>query len=83
MDRLSQSVTRGRVFAPLLIVAIAFVLLMAYAAADTGVPRSGAVHVSTGDNGKDLQCGGGSECGPENPATRVAPSLPRGPKVQP
>jgi hypothetical protein len=66
----------------MLIAAIALVLLMAYAAANAGVARSGPVHVSTVDTGTDLQCGAGSECGPDNPATKVAPSLPRGPKVQ-
>ena len=82
MGRLSQSVT-GRVLAPLLLVTIVLVLLMAYSAANTGVVRSGPVHVSTVDTGTDLQCEAGSECGPENPATKVAPNLPRGPKAQP
>ena len=38
-------------------------------------PNSGA--------GVDLQCGNGQECGPDNPAVRVAPTLPIGPKIQP
>jgi hypothetical protein len=35
------------------------------------------------NGGVDLECGGGAECGPDNPAVRVAPSPVIGPKILP
>jgi hypothetical protein len=49
-----------------------------------GPPMSGPTHSTLGGNaGVDLVCGGGTECGPDNPAIGVAPSPGLGPKVQP
>lgn len=83
MGQFSQSVIR-RVLASMLIVAVAVVLVTAYRAANTSIALAGVVHDSSSvQMSTDLQCGAGRECGPDNPATRVAPSVPRGPKVRP
>jgi hypothetical protein len=35
------------------------------------------------NSGVDLECAPGGECGPDNPAIRVAPTPPIGPKILP
>jgi hypothetical protein len=73
-----------------IIVAAGTVVLVVFLASGAMQPvaapatTSGATHVTPGgDAGVDLVCGGGIECGPDNPAIGVAPSPVIGPKVQP
>jgi hypothetical protein len=88
MSRLSRSLTLGRAFVIVLVVGL--LLLFALAWSQSQAIRSGTVSAGHGidgraviDTGKDRQCQPGAECGPGNPATKVAPSPAKGPKVQP
>ncbi len=52
--------------------------------AQVDLPRAGAVNApANAVKGVDLVCSGGKECGPSNPATKVAPSIAPGPKTEP
>jgi hypothetical protein len=85
IDRVSQ------VSAPALIAAAAgiaiLVLLLAFIAfsrPSIPAPVSGPTRPGPNSNsGVDLECGAGAECGPNNPAVRVAPTPLTGPKILP
>jgi hypothetical protein len=86
MDRLIEFASSRRPLLALAVVSVALLLITQLAspavspsASYSGPTRAGA----NGGAGIDLQCGNGLECGPNNPAVKVAPSLPVGPKSQP
>jgi hypothetical protein len=63
------------------------VLLLAFVAFQPPpipAPVSGPTRGDANTNsGVDLECGGGAECGPDNPAVRIAPTPMIGPKILP
>jgi hypothetical protein len=65
----------------LLILLLAFQTMQpAVAGQPISVPMTRGANTNSG---VDLVCGGTAECGPDNPAVKVAPSPKIGPKVQP
>jgi hypothetical protein len=71
-----------------LVALLAWAILWAVRPVATGsgvdLPRAGAVQApANAVKGVDLVCSGGKECGPSNPATKVAPSVAPGAKVEP
>jgi hypothetical protein len=85
MSLLFHSISRGRTLLALLVTVGVLLLILAFGnrLAAANVPIYGAAHGPTVDYGTDLQCAAGRECGPNNPATKVAPSPKHGPKQQP
>ncbi len=87
MNRVTQFLSLGRAVAIAVIAALLLVAILASSQIHIGQSVVAGGNAVDGralhETGTDLQCARGSECGPTNKATKVAPSQAQGPKLQP